>query len=305
MKQIHKQLFCELVQRGEIASRCRARSTFNIPFPTAGGKVFWDSYNINEWKLQENVFFGNWRILDPSDERLAWGIDEKQLDSFLNDRPTSFIANYLDNGYSFSRYDGTNSETIIMLHGWGVRANSMAEQAEMLNHRGWTVLNYDYPSSEKHIEQHAEIFLSLLRKERLQGKLHFLTHSMGGLILRYALAKMNEAECRMIDSIVMLGPPNKGSLLALIGEMDLVKLFNASLGDMVPGARTLQIPKPIYLPPVGIIAGTLDGKVALENTGLPDGLPFQRITVNCTHPRLRDPGNTGKAIIHFMKHKTF
>ena len=305
MKQIHKQLFCELVQRGEIASRCRARSTFNIPFPTAGGKVFWDSYNINEWKLQENVFFGNWRILDPSDERLAWGIDEKQLDSFLNDRPTSFIANYLDNGYSFSRYDGTNSETIIMLHGWGVRANSMAEQAEMLNHRGWTVLNYDYPSSEKHIEQHAEIFLSLLRKERLQGKLHFLTHSMGGLILRYALAKMNEAECRMIDSIVMLGPPNRGSLLALIGEVDLVKLFNASLGDMVPGARTLHIPKPIYLPPVGIIAGTLDGKVALENTGLPDGLPFHRITVNCTHPGLRDPGKTGEAIIHFMKHKTF
>ena len=186
-----------------------------------------------------------------------------------------------------------------------LRANSMAEQAEMLNHRGWTVLNYDYPSSEKHIEQHAEIFLSLLRKERLQGKLHFLTHSMGGLILRYALAKMNEAECRMIDSIVMLGPPNRGSLLALIGEVDLVKLFNASLGDMVPGARTLHIPKPIYLPPVGIIAGTLDGKVALENTGLPDGLPFQRITVNCTHPGLRDPGNTGKAIIHFMKHKTF
>lgn len=94
-------------------------------------------------------------------------------------------------------------------------------------------------------------------------------------------------------------------LLALIGEVDLVKLLNASLGDMVPGARTLQTPKPIYLPPVGIIAGTLDGKVALENTGLPDGLPFQRITVHCTHPGLRDPGNTGKAIIHFMKHKTF
>jgi hypothetical protein len=181
----------------------------------------------------------------------------------------------------------------------------MAEQAEMLNHHGYTVLNYDYPSSEKHIEQHAEIFLSRFRNEQLQGRIHFLTHSMGGLILRHALAKMTEDECRMIDSIVMLGPPNKGSLLALIGEVDLVKLFNASLGDMVPGARTLQIPKPIYLPPVGIIAGTSDGKVALENTGLPDGLPFQRITVNCTHPGLRDPGNTGKAIIHFMKHKTF
>lgn len=302
MKQHRKNLFRKLAESGEIASLCWNRSTFNIPFPTLGGNVFWDSYNINGWKLQENVCFGNWRILDPADVRQAWGTSSRQLEDFLNDRPTSFMANYLDDGYSFSRYE---RETVILIHGWGVRAHSMAELASMLGREGYAVLNYDYPSSEKHIEQHAEIFLSRFRNEQLQGRIHFLTHSMGGLILRHALSKMTEAECRMIDSIVMLGPPNKGSLLALIGEMDLVKLFNASLGDMVPGARTLQIPKPIYLPPVGIIAGTLDGKVALENTGLPDGLPFQRITVNCTHPGLRDPGNTGKAIIHFMKHKTF
>ena len=306
MKQHHKDLVRILAESGEIASLCRNRSTFNIPFPTAGGRFCWESYCVNGWKLQKNLFFDNWRILDAADERMAWGINERQLEDFLNDRPTSFMANYLDNGYSFSRYAGNDFETVILLHGWGVRSSSMADLAKMLHREGgYTVLNYDYPSSEKHIEQHAEIFLDLVRKERLQGKLHFLTHSMGGLILRYALSKMSEAECRMIDSIVMLGPPNKGSLLALIGEVDLVKLLNASLGDMVPGTRTLQIPKPIYLPPVGIIAGTLDGKVALENTGLPDGLPFQRITVHCTHPGLRDPGNTGKAIIHFMKHKTF
>jgi len=139
----------------------------------------------------------------------------------------------------------------------------------------------------------------------LKGKIHFLTHSMGGLILRYALAKMTEDECRAIDSIVMLGPPNKGSLLALFGELEIVKEINVSLGDMVPGSDTLRIPKPAYLPPVGIIAGSLDGKVPLANTSLPEGQPFQRITVNCTHPGLRNPANTGKDILNFIRYKNF
>ncbi len=305
MNQHSKELFRQIVERGEIATLCKNRNTFNIPFPTAGGHVCWNSYCVNGWKLQENIISGKWRILDPTDVRQAWGIDEAQLEAFLNDRPTSFIANYLDDGYSFSRYDGSKAETVILIHGWGVRASSMTDLAEMLNDAGYTVLNYDYPSSETHIERHAEIFLSRLRNEHLSGKIHFLTHSMGGLLLRYALAKMTAAECRSIDSIVMLGPPNKGSWLALIGEVDLVKVFNASLGDMVPSSDALKIPKPVFLPPVGIIAGTFDGKVLLENTGLPDNLPFQRITVDCDHPGLRNPANTGHFIQYFFQHKTF
>ena len=61
----------------------------------------------------------------------------------------------------------------------------------------------------------------------------------------------------------------------------------------------------MFLPPVGIIAGTLDGKVPFESTALPGGLPFQRTAVTCTHPGLRDPGNTGTLIEYFFQHKTF
>ena len=305
MKQSLQQLFKTLVRENKIAELCRTRSTLNIPFPTAGGAVFWNTYRVNGWKLQENTVFGNWRILDPSDERQAWGISEKQLEAFLNDRPSSDLANYLDEGYAFSHYPGTKNETAILIHGWGVRAHSMSQHAKMLQKAGYTVLNYDYPSSEKRIEHHAEIFLDLYRRENPQGKIHFLTHSMGGLLLRYALAKMTEAECRAIDSIVMLGPPNRGSMLALFGELELVKAFNISLADMVPGADALKIPKPHFLPPVGIIAGSRDGKVSLESTGLPDGLPFKRITVDCNHPELRDPFRTGMLIRQFFQHKTF
>ena len=305
MKESHKKRFGELVRSGKIAALCRSRSTMNLPVPTAGGTVFWDCFQADGWKLQENTVFGNWRILDPQDVRQAWGILETQLDAFLHDRPVSGIANYLDEGYAFSRYPGTSDETVILIHGWGVRAHSMARLADMLCREGYTVLNYDYPTSRKRIGEHAAILLELYRREHFQGKIRFLTHSMGGLLLRHALAKMTESECRAIDSVVMLGPPNRGSLLALFGKLDLVKEFNASLADMVPGSDALRIPKPPYLPPVGIIAGTRDGKVSLESTGLPGGLPFKRTTVDCNHSELRDPGRTGILIQHFFQHKNF
>ena len=305
MKEKHKNLFSDLVRSGKIPGLCRTRNTLNIPFPTAGGHVFWDSYCVNGWKLQENTVFGNWRILDPADERQAWGLDEQQLEAFLNDRSVSGLSNYLDEGYAFSRYPGNRGETAILIHGWGVRAHSMSQLAKMLHREGYTVLNYDYPSSKKRIGQHAEMFLELYRGEHLQGKIHFLTHSMGGLLLRCALAEMTEAECRAIDSVVMLGPPNRGSLLALFGELDFVKEFNVSLADMVPGSDSLQIPKPLFMPPVGIIAGSRDGKVPLESTALPDGLPFRQVTIDCNHPELRDPRRTGTLILHFFQHKTF
>lgn len=225
--------------------------------------------------------------------------------AFPSGRRTSIFAGCFPGSYAFSRYAGTGIGTAVLIHGWGVRALSMAALARRINRSGYSVLNYDYRSSERHIEDHAEIFLDRYRREHLRGKIHFVTHSMGGLVLRYALAKMTEDECRAIDSIVMLGPPNRGSLLALIGRSELVRLFNVSLGDMAPGSDALDIPAPPYLPPTGIVAGAFDGKVAFASTGLPGGLPFRRVTVNCTHPGLRFPRNTGGLILNFLRFKNF
>ena len=52
----------------------------NIPFPTLGGKVFWnDIYVKDGWKLQKNMFTGHCRVLDPSNVRMAWGFSEEAL----------------------------------------------------------------------------------------------------------------------------------------------------------------------------------------------------------------------------------
>ena len=46
----------------------------NIPFPTMGGKVFWDTLaQYNGWRLQQNEITKHCRILDPNDVRRAWG----------------------------------------------------------------------------------------------------------------------------------------------------------------------------------------------------------------------------------------
>lgn len=216
-----------------------------------------------------------------------------------------FLANVLfRKSPSFFRYPG-GEDTAVLIHGWGVRAGAMEPLAKMLNAAGFTVLNYDYPTSKAHIAEHGKRFLELFREERFPGKLFFLTHSMGGLVLRYALAEMTEAECRKIDAVVMLGPPNRGSRLAVPGRFRGAAKINASLGDMAPGAKALEIPPPVFLPVVGIIAGNFDGKVKPADTALPDGFPFEFCRVACTHPGLRRPVNTGTPILNFFRNRKF
>lgn len=229
----------------------------------------------------------------------------QKAETSLHERSGSLLAGYLDPGYSFSRCQGTRQETVILIHGWGVRAGSMEKLAAMLRQAGYSVLNYDYPSSKKDIVRHSEAFLACFRKEHLQGKILFLTHSMGGLILRHALSRMTEAECRAIDSIILLGPPNHGSALARFGFLVPIRGFNDTLRDMIPGSDTLRIPPPKRLPPIGIIAGKYDLKVSGKSTWLPDGLPCLHATVLCNHPGLRNPRHTGQLILHFFQHKNF
>lgn len=46
----------------------------NIKTSTLGGKVFWTDLVEHEgWRLQKNDVFGNCRIIDPNDIRIAWG----------------------------------------------------------------------------------------------------------------------------------------------------------------------------------------------------------------------------------------
>lgn len=306
-------LFMEVAEEGELPGLLKSNATFNVDFLTMGGNVFWESHHCNGWNLQFNAISGWWRILDENDVRVARGTSLEQLAALLNDRPTSIISNYFDKGYRFSRTPAIvqSGRIVVLVHGWGVRASSMQKLADALAQNGYEAYNYDYPTRKNNIEEHCRLFLEkyreLLRDLPPNVKIHFLTHSMGGLVLRGAMANMTEAECRRISAIVMLGPPNRGSVLAYFGKVPGVSAVNKSLRDMAPDAHSFvsNIAAPPWLPPVGIIAGLHDGKVALENTRLPEPLPYKHTIVNCTHPGLRKPKNVLTQVLSFFSTQSF
>ena len=226
------------------------------------------------------------------------------------------LTHYFERGYRFHKIESVTAsrnqqaQAVFLVHGWGVRAIAMERLASALADEGFTVYNYDYPTSKRNIGAHAEIFLSLYRRilssENIANA-YFVTHSMGGILLRAAMARMSEAECRRVEAIVMLGPPNRGSVLAFFGKSKVARGINASLADMLPtpDAYVQNIPPPPFLPPVGIVAGKYDGKVALSSTLLPDGQPCERVIVPCTHPGLRNPRYTLAPLLSFFASKSF
>lgn len=156
----------------------------------------------------------------------------------------------------------------------------MKPLAEALTEAGYSVVNIGYKSRSKIIEELAPEAIETSYKECPEtGIVHFVTHSLGGILLRYYL---EEQDLPRLGRVVMLAPPNQGSgVVDAISWMPGFDLFNGPAGDQL-GTDEHSIP--LSLGPVdfelGVIAGTKtvnpilslylenpdDGKVSAENT---------------------------------------
>lgn len=190
----------------------------------------------------------------------------------------------------------TKAECVVLLHGLARTAASMKVMAATLAEEGYHVANIDYPSRKAPIE-------SLARKAVEDGlgacpaasTVHFVTHSMGGILVRYYLANHL---LERLGRVVMLAPPNKGS--EAVDAMRHVPGFSWLNGPAGYQLGTDKNSVPRSLGPVdfelGIIAGTRtlnlilsqflpnpdDGKVSVESAKV-DGMQAF-ITVPYTHP---------------------
>lgn len=119
------------------------------------------------------------------------------------------------------------TENIILLHGIACHSLVMTFLESYFKHKGYNVLNIDYPSRKLCLEkcaEHVHKEISAFLKKHPHPT-HFVTHSMGGLVLR-AYAKKYPTD--FAHRAVMIAPPNKGSHVA--DNLRNIKLFQKIFG---------------------------------------------------------------------------
>ena len=177
------------------------------------------------------------------------------------------------------------ADCVVLLHGLARSATSMNKMQRALIDEGYETANIDYPSRDHNVEELARIAIPAgLRACQANGdveRVHFVTHSLGGILLRQYLSA---EDIPQLGRVVMLGPPNQGS--AAVDELANVPGFdwlNGPAGRQLgKGERSL----PLALGPadfeLGVIAGSRsidpitsavlenpdDGRVSVADTKL-------------------------------------
>lgn len=208
------------------------------------------------------------------------------------------------------------SECVVLLHGLVRSASSMERMQDALIDEGFNTMNVSYPSRDYPIEELATLAVNAglagCRANEGVNRVHFVTHSLGGILVRQYLSEYDITE---LGRVVMLAPPNQGS--AAVDRLRDVPGFDWMNGpagrqlgkgdDSVPlklGAANFE---------VGVIAGNRsidpltsavlpnpdDGRISVEDTKLEGMADF--VIVDHSHAFIMRMRKTIELTVRFLR----
>jgi len=203
---------------------------------------------------------------------------------------------------------------VVLLHGLGRSSASMQPMGAFLSSKGFHVINIDYPSRKHPVEYLVDKHLKKTLDTTCidtSKKIHFVTHSLGGIVTRACLKKYPELPA---GRVVMLGPPSQGSEVAdFLTKYSLVRrLMGPALSQLTTDAKSL--PNTLGPPAfeTGVIAGNVsfnwinsfvipgpdDGKVSVKRARLEGMKEF--LVVKRSHIFIMKAPEVMRAVYNFL-----
>jgi triacylglycerol lipase len=216
--------------------------------------------------------------------------------------------------FAGNKLSAAGSDYVILLHGLGRTPLSMKRIEWTLRKQNYRVINVSYPSTRVSVQDAADHWLDDVLKTRVtdgSAKIHFVAHSLGGIVLRQYLANH---EIPNLGRVVMLAPPNHGSELA--DRLRNNCLYRLATGPAGQQLGTSEASVPNRLGPIdfelGVIAGDRslnalfsswipgpdDGKVSVRSAMVP-GAEF--LLVHKSHTWMAWSGRVAGAISDFLR----
>lgn len=211
------------------------------------------------------------------------------------------------------------ADCVILLHGLGRTSASLNKVESTLEREGYLVANIQYPSRQNIIEELAApaVEAGITVCNEMEGEqINVLTHSMGGILLRYYLASHT---IENLHRVVMLAPPNQGSeIVDVYRNVPGYLLLNGPAGLQL-GTDVDSMPNQLGAVDfkLGVIAGNRtinfilsqflenpdDGKVSVANTRVEGMCAF--IEMPTTHAMMMRNSDVIEEAIRFLERGRF
>lgn len=219
---------------------------------------------------------------------------------------------------SYAAAPEPNGQCVVLVHGLRQTSESMSMVEASLLAEGYTVINRSYPSTSAPIERLSVAIgegAGECAAQEGAARIHFVTHSLGGILLR---SYLKDGAVERLGRIVMLVPPNKGSEVSdFFMNFFLYRRLYGPAGQQL-GTGPESVPNTLgpVTAEVGVIAADLsfepwsfiipgddDGKVSVMSARLAGMKDF--ILVRATHRSILKNSWAIEQVKNFLKEGSF